>query len=110
MLVRRLFGIDLTDPMSGYFMIRREAFEPLAPAISSRGFEIFLDILATKPGGLRVIELPSEFHERRYGESKLDSKIALDFAALVTAKLTGDAVSARFVLFCLVGLSGSSFT
>jgi len=106
MLVRRLFGIDLTDPMSGYFMIRREAFEPLAPAISSQGFKILLDLLATKPGGLRVIELPSAFHERRYGESKLDSKIVLDFAALVTAKLTSDAVSARFVLFCLVGLSG----
>jgi dolichol-phosphate mannosyltransferase len=105
-LVRRLFGIDLTDPMSGYFMIRRDAFEPLAPAISSQGFKILLDILATQPGQLRVVELPSTFHERRHGESKLDSKIALDFAALVTAKLTNDAVSARFLLFCLVGLTG----
>jgi len=105
-LVRRLFGIDLTDPMSGYFMIRREAFAPLAPAISSQGFKILLDILATKPGHLRVVELPSALHERRYGESKLDSKIALDFAALVTAKLTNHAVSARFLMFCLVGLSG----
>ena len=105
-LVRWLFGLDLTDPMSGYFMIRRDAFAPLAPAISSQGFKILLDILATKPGQLRVVELPSAFHERRYGESKLDSKIALDFAALVTAKLTNDAVSARFLMFCLVGLSG----
>jgi dolichol-phosphate mannosyltransferase len=106
MLVRRLLGIDLTDPMSGHFMIRREAFEPLAPKISSQGFKILLDILATKPGSLRVVELPSTFHERRYGESKLDSKVALDFAALLTAKLTNDAVSARFLLFCLVGLTG----
>ena len=52
------------------------------------------------------VELPSSFHERHHGESKLDSKIALDFAALVTAKLTNDAVSARFLLFCLVGLTG----
>ena len=106
MLVRRLLGIDLTDPMSGFFMIRRDAFEPLAPSISSQGFKILLDILASKPGSLRVIELPTAFHQRRYGESKLDSKIALDFAALVTAKLTNDAVSARFLLFCLVGLTG----
>ncbi|MGB6507329.1 MAG: glycosyltransferase family 2 protein [Xanthobacteraceae bacterium] len=105
-LVRRLLGIDLTDPMSGHFMIRREAFEPLAPSISSQGFKILLDILATKPGHLRVVELPSTFHERRHGESKLDSKVALDFAALVTAKVTNDAVSARFLLFCLVGLTG----
>ena len=106
MLVHRLLGIDLTDPMSGHFMIRRDAFEPLAPAISSQGFKILLDILATNPGSLRVVELPSSFHERRHGESKLDSKVALDFAALLTAKLTNDAVSARFLLFCLVGTSG----
>jgi dolichol-phosphate mannosyltransferase len=105
-LVRLLLGIDLTDPMSGYFMIRRDAFEALAPSLSSQGFKILLDILATGRDSLRTVELPSTFRKRQYGESKLDSKIALDFAALVTAKLTNDAVSARFLLFCLVGLTG----
>jgi dolichol-phosphate mannosyltransferase len=105
-LVRLLFGIDLTDPMSGHFMIRRDVFETLAPALSSQGFKILLDILATGRGRLRTVELASAFRERQHGESKLDSKIALDFAALVTAKLTNDAVSARFLLFCLVGLTG----
>ena len=105
-IVRLLLGIELTDPMSGHFMIRREAFEAIAPALSSQGFKILLDILATARGSLRTIELPSAFRERQHGESKLDSKIALDFAALVTAKLTHDAVSARFLLFCLVGFTG----
>ena len=105
-LVRLLLGIDLTDPMSGHFMIRRDALEAIAPSLSTQGFKILLDILATARGGLRTIELPSTFRERQHGESKLDSKIALDFAALVTAKLTNDAVSARFLLFCLVGLTG----
>jgi dolichol-phosphate mannosyltransferase len=105
-LVRHLLGIELTDPMSGHFMIRRDTFEALAPAISSQGFKILLDMLSTAGGRLRTIELPSAFRERQHGESKLDSKIALDFAALVTAKLTNDAVSARFLMFCLVGLTG----
>ncbi len=105
-IVRLLLGIELTDPMSGHFMIRREAFEAIAPSLSSQGFKILLDILATAHGRLRTIELPSAFRERQHGESKLDSKIALDFAALVTAKVTNDAVSARFLLFCLVGLTG----
>jgi dolichol-phosphate mannosyltransferase len=105
-IVRLLLGIELTDPMSGHFMIRRAAFEAIAPQLSSQGFKILLDILATARGGLRTIELPSTFRERQHGESKLDSKIALDFAALVTAKLTHDAVSARFLLFCMVGLTG----
>jgi dolichol-phosphate mannosyltransferase len=105
-IVRLLLGIELSDPMSGHFMIRREALEAIAPGLSSQGFKILLDIMATARGSLRTVELPSEFHERQHGESKLDSKIALDFAALVTAKLTNDAVSARFLLFCLVGLTG----
>jgi dolichol-phosphate mannosyltransferase len=104
--VRRLLGIALTDPMSGYFMMRRDAFEALAPALSSQGFKILLDIMATDRGRLRAVELPSAFSPRGHGESKLDSRIAFDFAALVTAKLTNDAVSARFLLFCLVGLTG----
>jgi dolichol-phosphate mannosyltransferase len=105
-LVHHLLGIELTDPMSGHFMIRRDAVEELAPVLSSQGFKILLDIMATARGRLRTVELPSEFRERQHGESKLDSKIALDFAALLTAKLTNDAVSARFLLFCLVGLTG----
>jgi dolichol-phosphate mannosyltransferase len=105
-LVQGLLGIALTDPMSGHFMIRREAFETWAPSISSQGFKILLDILASARGRLRTVELPSTFRERQHGESKLDTKVALDFAALVASKLTNDAISARFILFCLVGLTG----
>jgi dolichol-phosphate mannosyltransferase len=101
-----LLGIELTDPMSGFFMIRRDAFEPLAPSLSSQGFKILLDLLATARGSLRTLELPSVFRERQHGVSKLDSKVVLDFAALVVAKLTNDVISARFMLFCLVGLTG----
>jgi dolichol-phosphate mannosyltransferase len=105
-LVQQLFRIDLTDPMSGHFMMRRDVFEALAPELSSQGFKILLDILATGRGSLRVVELPYAFRERQHGESKLDTKIVLDFAALVTARLTNDAISIRFVMFSLVGLTG----
>jgi dolichol-phosphate mannosyltransferase len=105
-LTRLALGIDLTDPMSGYFAIRRDAFEALAPSISSQGFKILLDLLASARGRLRTLELPSTFRERQHGDSKVDSKVALDFAALLTSKLTNDVIPGRFVLFCLVGLTG----
>ena len=92
--------------MSGFFMMRRDRFEELAPQLSSQGFKILLDIVATARGALRIAELPFVFGERQHGESKLDTRVALDFAALVLAKLTGDTVSFRFLLFCLVGLTG----
>lgn len=105
-LARDLLGVTLTDPMSGFFMMRRDRFEELAPHLSSQGFKILLDIVATARGSLAIAELPFVFGERQHGESKLDTRVALDFAALILSKLTNDAVSFRFLLFCLVGLTG----
>jgi dolichol-phosphate mannosyltransferase len=105
-LARHVLKRDLTDPLSGYFMIQREYVERLAPSLSSQGFKILLDIVATAGRDLRVVELPSVFRERMHGESKLDTRIAIEFLGLMLAKLTGDAVSIRFLLFCMVGLTG----
>lgn len=105
-VVQRVLGVNLTDAMSGYFMIRRDVFHAVAPGISTQGYKLLLDILATRGVRLRTVEIPSTFRERLHGESKLDSKIALECVALVTAKLTKDAVSPRFLLFCMVGLTG----
>lgn len=106
LLANRLLGVSLSDPMSGFFMMRREAFEDLAPALSPQGFKIFLDIAASARGRLRIVELPYVFRERLRGESKLDTRVALDFIALLVAKLTHNFISYRFLLFCLIGLTG----
>jgi dolichol-phosphate mannosyltransferase len=105
-VAKRLLGIKIADPMSGFFMIRRDRFEELAPALSVQGFKILLDIVATARGSLRTIEVPFVFGSRQHGESKLDSMVALDFFGLVLAKLTRDLVSLRFLLFALVGSLG----
>ena len=103
---RRLLRVSISDPMSGYFMIRRDRFEQLAPQLSTQGFKILLDIIATAHGSLRTVEIPYRFGSRLHGESKLDSMVVLDFLGLVLAKLTNDAVSLRFLLFALVGSTG----
>jgi dolichol-phosphate mannosyltransferase len=103
---KRLLRVNISDPMSGFFMIRRDRFEQLAPQLSTQGFKILLDIIATAQGNLRTVEIPYSFGSRLHGESKLDSMVALDFLGLVLAKLTNDAVSLRFLLFALVGSTG----
>lgn len=105
-VAKRLLRVEIADPMSGFFMIRRERFEQLAPQLSTQGFKILLDVVATAHGTLRVTEIPYTFGSRLHGESKLDSMVALDFLGLVLAKLTHDAVSLRFLLFALVGSAG----
>src|SRR5882762_4557782 len=105
-VARRVLRVKIADPMSGFFMIRRDRFEQLAPQLSTQGFKILLDIVATARGDLRVKEIPYAFGSRLHGESKLDSMVALDFLGLVLAKLTHDVVSLRFLLFAMVGSIG----
>ena len=105
-VARWVLRVEVADPMSGFFMIRRDRFEQLAPQLSIQGFKILLDIIATARGELRIKEIPYTFGSRLHGESKLDSMVALDFLGLVLAKLTNDTVSLRFLLFALVGSIG----
>jgi dolichol-phosphate mannosyltransferase len=105
-VAKRVLRVKVADPMSGFFMIRRDRFEQLAPQLSTQGFKILLDVVASARGDLRVVEIPYVFGSRLHGESKLDSMVALDFLGLVLAKLTNDLVSLRFLLFGMVGSLG----
>ena len=105
-IARRVLGVAVADPMSGFFMIRRDRFEELAPRLSTQGFKILLDIVATAHGELKTVEVPFTFGSRLHGESKLDSMVALDFLGLVLAKFTNDVVSLRFLMFAMVGGTG----
>jgi dolichol-phosphate mannosyltransferase len=105
-IAKRVLGVRIADPMSGFFMMRRDRFEQLAPKLSTQGFKILLDIVASAHGELETIEVPYSFGARLHGESKLDSMVALDFLGLVLAKFTHDVVSLRFLLFAMVGGSG----
>ena len=103
---RRLLGVRLSDPMTGFFMVRRELLDALAPGLSTQGFKVLLDIVASSKQPLQIVELPYEFRPRRHGQSKLDSLIVFEYLGLLLAKLSRDWLSLRFVLFALVGASG----
>lgn len=105
-LARRLLGITVSDPMSGFFMMRRPAFERVAPRLSTQGFKILMDILASASEPLKTAELPLRFRPRLHGVSKLDNLVAMEYLSLLLAKASGDRLSMRFVLFGLVGAIG----
>jgi len=105
-LARRMLGITVSDPMSGFFMMRRPAFERVAPRLSTQGFKILMDILASASEPLKTAELPLRFRPRLHGVSKLDNLVAMEYLSLLLAKASGDRLSMRFVLFGLVGAIG----
>lgn len=105
-LAQRILNVTLSDPMSGFFMLRREIVEAVAPKLSQQGFKILLDIIASSPKGMRISELPYVFKPRLHGESKLDSAVVVEYLGLVVAKASGDLISSRMLLFCMVGSLG----
>jgi len=105
-LAQRLLGVQVHDPMSGFFMLRREVLDRIAPRLATHGFKILADILTSGGTSLRIHEVPYDFRSRVHGTSKLDSQVALDFLGLLVAKASGNRVPVRFVSFLLVGASG----
>jgi dolichol-phosphate mannosyltransferase len=106
LLSRLVIKVRLTDPLSGFFMLRKDVFYDLSPRLYGKGFKILLDIFASAKRPLNFIEVPLMFGTRHSGESKLDSTVALEFIGLLFHKLFGKVLPVRFILFCLVGLTG----
>jgi dolichol-phosphate mannosyltransferase len=105
-LARRVTGVTLTDPMSGYFMVRAETLRADAHRLSGVGFKILLDILATVDQPLRVKEFPLNFAARAEGESKLDRTVVFEFLVGLYDKWLGRIIPTRFALFGTVGALG----
>jgi dolichol-phosphate mannosyltransferase len=97
---------QLQDPLSGFFVLRRAVFEGCVRRLSQQGFKVLLDILASSPGPVRLVEIPYRFLPRERGTSKLGVAVAWQFGILVLERLAGRVVPARFLLFCMVGASG----
>jgi dolichol-phosphate mannosyltransferase len=105
-IARKVTGVELTDPMSGYFMLRAETLRADAHRLSGVGFKILLDILATVETPLRVKEFPLAFAARAEGESKLDRTVVFEFLVGLYDKWLGRIIPTRFALFGTIGAVG----
>jgi dolichol-phosphate mannosyltransferase len=105
-LARLVVKQELSDPMSGFFMLRRDVFERVVRRLSAKGFKILLDIFASAPAPLKTVELPFTFGSRIKGESKLDTMVAWEYAMLLLDKMFGSYVPVRFLMYMAVGTLG----
>ena len=105
-LARFVVSAEIADPMSGFFMLQRRAFERTARRLSGQGFKILLDLFASAPTPYRFRELPYVFGQRIHGQSKLDSLVIWQYLMLLLDKRVGRWVPVRFVLFAAIGGSG----
>lgn len=102
----RVLCRGLTDPMSGFFVVRRSFLEQVVRRLYGRGFKILLDLIAAARGEVRLVELPYRMRSRQHGESKLGARVIAEFFMLILYHLTGRLLPARFFLFGAVGATG----
>ena len=105
-IARKVTGVHLTDPMSGYFMLPAARLREAAPGLSGVGFKILLDILATAEDKMRIREFPLSFAARAAGESKLDRTVVFEFLVGLYDKWLGRIIPTRFALFGTIGAMG----
>lgn len=93
----------LSDPMSGYFMVRREAIAGYA--LSPVGYKILIEVVARGKIG-SIAEVGYVFQERNAGESKVTWKQYVEYLQhLLKLRLALFPIK-QFLKFGLVGFSG----
>ena len=97
---------DISDAMSGFFVVDRAYFQEIVHRLTGTGFKILVDLLASSQRPVRVAEVPYRFRNRERGESKLDVNVELEYLFLLIDKMIGNYVPTRFVMFVLVGSLG----
>lgn len=107
-LANKFFGVNMTDPLTGFFVMRRDVLTRALPRMSEIGFKILLDLIISARPRPRVTEVPFQFRNRLHGESKLDSRVVYDFFLFFLEQKIGKAlpVSARFISFALINSVG----
>ncbi len=96
----------LSDPMSGFFAVRRDVLLEAAPNLSNVGYKILLDIVASTHRPLKLAEVGYTFGTRQSGESKLDEMVALEYVELLLDKTIGRFIPVKLVQFGAIGVLG----
>ncbi len=106
LIIKKVLNIESTDPLSGFFMVKKESFLKSSENLQTQGFKVLADFLATSRNNIKIKEIGYKFRNRTAGESKMSILTALELIGLVLSQLLKGRVSIRFILFCMVGLSG----
>ncbi len=102
-LADKALKVRLTDPMSGFFMIRRELLDEVSRKLYGKGFKILLDFCVTANRPLAIEELPYRMRARTQGESKLGIQVVAEYLLFLISNGMGRILPVRFLKFCLVG-------
>lgn len=105
LIAKAALRVPVSDPMSGYFVVTRSAYESTAAMINPRGFKILLEFIG-RNRSLRVAEVGYEFSNRVHGETKLNRSVIRSYLLGVAELRLGRQINPTFLLYVLVGIVG----
>lgn len=103
-----IFKLDMTDPLTGFFVVRRDVVRRALPDLSELGFKVMMDLIVSANPRPRVMEVPFKFRERQHGESKLDNRVMYEFFLFFIEKKISSVLPlpARFLSFAFINSIG----
>ncbi len=105
-LASKISRVELSDPMSGFFLVKRNIIENHAPKLTGLGFKILLDIFSSAGNKVKYKEIAFNFKTRKFGESKLNALVVWEYLLLLWETRFGKVIPARFLSFCAIGGTG----
>lgn len=104
-LAKLILPIQVKDPLSGFFVLRREVYEEVSPLVNPRGFKILLEFLARKRK-LKVKEIGYIFRNRLAGQTKMSRAVIQDYLIALLEIRFGNIISLTFIKYCIIGTTG----
>lgn len=104
-LARKLLGLQVSDVMSGFFVVSRRRLDEVAARVNPRGFKVLLELLARGPRP-RVVEVGYRFRMRQHGTTKLTGSVVAAYLLALATLAGGRWLSTTFVAYALVGVVG----
>lgn len=103
LLARPVLWQPVKDPMSGFFLCKKNSVQPHLKQVRSKGYKVLLELL-DKAKKVTIIEVPFTFGVREHGASKLTQGVIFEF--LKTVLRLGAHRYQKFLRFCIVGTTG----
>jgi len=86
-LINLFLDKKTSDPMSGFFVIKKNLFNKNKKKLYSKGFKILFDIMYSSNKDLRIADYPIKFDFRKNNKSKMSLKVLLHIFLLILQKI-----------------------
>jgi len=104
-MARIVLPVQVSDPMSGFFVVSRQVYQSTIASINPRGFKILLEFIG-RSRNIKIKEVGYTFRNRLHGETKLSGLVIKNYLVALYDLRFGKYVSPTFMLYAFVGLTG----